>query len=433
MRPSGTEPGTPRPGGPRIALGLALLVLLAGYAALLFYGIGVVPETFDLAWYDPRSFLIYDLRASRLAPLANEPRLGLVVLSLPALGLAVGAGLLLRSALMRVVTLSLFIASFLILTFGLLAPEAWRFFQWRFSSVLLVFSLAVAAGLLMPLLAASWLRLGWGARLAVYVPLALAVTVLIRNATGTDLSAPLNVSLWPAVPFFGIQLVSVYVAALYAGVGLLLAGWLALRAQPAAATAALAAGLALLGYRLVTSPSTGWGFALALLALGLAGAWLVSAVVPSAWQRRAGRAAMALCAGAALLALPVTAGEALVERDIESTREGSAQRIIDALAEYYEDEQMYPDDLERLVREGYLERVPEPDIGFEPVSDGRFMYDGFGGSYLLSFAAAGWMQCQYSPPYLDLEEEELEEEPEGEDGGDVNGVWQCPKKPPEMW
>ncbi len=109
---------------------------------------------------------------------------------------------------------------------------------------------------------------------------------------------------------------------------------------------------------------------------------------------------------------------------------------------YYAKEQVYPDELEELVSDRYLEALPEPAIGFGFLYDGSFRYRSFGTSYILEFPAPRWVECAYSPPYED--EEELEDDEELEpweiqdaaaDGGDdsLGGAWSCPSRPPELW
>ena len=53
-----------------------------------------------------------------------------------------------------------------------------------------LFSVVVGAVITAPALAASWLRLGWPARLASYLPLVGLLLVYERNVTGTDPSKP---------------------------------------------------------------------------------------------------------------------------------------------------------------------------------------------------------------------------------------------------
>ena len=50
-----------------------------------------------------------------------------------------------------------------------------------------------------------------------------------------------------------------------------------------------------------------------------------------------------------------------------------------------------PDELEDLVKAGYLDEVPEPSIGFGFLYDGRFRYRSFGSSFM-PFETS-WIGC----------------------------------------
>jgi hypothetical protein len=140
---------------------------------------------------------------------------------------------------------------------------------------------------------------------------------------------------------------------------------------------------------------------------------------------------------AALVGLPLLIGTAWARWDYAKTRDRHAQRIIDALAAHYERESVYPDDLQTLVAEGLLDRIPEPEIGFSRPGDppAAFVYQAFGTSYLLEFAAPRWVQCAYNPPYDDEDDESLAPASDAsEDDADLaGGSWSCPSKPPELW
>jgi hypothetical protein len=93
--------------------------------------------------------------------------------------------------------------------------------------------LAVAAvmgrAIASPWLAASWLRLGWLARLAWFLPIVALVLVIERNVTGTNDSLPFAISPWPAVQVFGFEAIGTTLAAELGGVALALAGLTVLR------------------------------------------------------------------------------------------------------------------------------------------------------------------------------------------------------------
>jgi hypothetical protein len=151
------------------------------------------------------------------------------------------------------------------------------------------------------------------------------------------------------------------------------------------------------------------------------------------------RRARVVGAAALLLGLPLLIGQAWARLDYSRNRDVYAQHIIDALAGYYEREQMYPDSLTELVDRGHLAAIPEPQVGFAWLDDGtRFTYQAFGTSYLLEFPAPRWVQCTYNPPYDDdFEDGESDDEDVPDDGAtadeDLGGAWSCPTKPPELW
>jgi hypothetical protein len=155
-----------------------------------------------------------------------------------------------------------------------------------------------------------------------------------------------------------------------------------------------------------------------------------------------------LAVAALLVGLPLFVGTAWARWDYSRTRDVNAQRIIDALAKYYERESVYPDDLAELVKTGLLEEVPDVEIGFRAPSEAPtpFIYQAFGTSYLLEFSAPRWVQCAYNPPYDDEEsagdEDVAPVAAGGEDGAEAaadedadlaGGSWSCPSKPPELW
>lgn len=453
MSDEGTRPGTLR----FVVPGVILLSSIA-YAVALHHGLGPRPELPDsaLRWWSPRGFLIQALVGSSWESLLNDRAKGIAVFGTPSLLLLIALWATTRSALARAaaVTTSLAIVFFLYYALGSgNAQLVWNFFHWRWSGTMLAVATVVGCAIASPWLAASWLRLGWIARLAWFLPITAVVLLIERNVTGTNAYLPFAISPWPAVQVFGLEVIGTTLAAELAGVALALLGlyWLR-RGRRALGLLVLLAGVAL---------PAGW---LALGADGLLpfrvtqgrliGAAIVCAVLlaiaaigvrldPERLRRRAVHAA----AAGVLLGLPLFVGEAWARWDYTRTRDVHAQRIIDALHSYYAVETTYPESLDQLVEAKLLDAIPKPEIGFALPGDDEsvFTYQGFGTSYLLEFSAPRWVQCAYNPPYLDEEAEEADEErapdvaqggeaaaPEGEDDmGD--GAWSCPAKPPELW
>jgi hypothetical protein len=394
--------------------GLALL-----WAALLHHGLG--PGFRKGSWIEPSSFLVGDVPDELLPALA--------LLVLPSAAVAAAVCFVTRSVPARALAGFATIASACFVFYGLEADRVWRFFHWRWSVAAVLFAAVTALAAYAPVLAAAWRRLGWPLRLATYLPILAALLVYERNVTGTNPELPFAISPWPVVQILGLELVASAIAALELGVALGLAG-LARGALLAALGVAATAGFPLASLALGSEsgllpfragPILYTATALAALAV-LAACAFWPPRGREAWARRAANVGL----GGLLAALPLVAGQALTRIDYTLTRDGRAQRIIDALATQREHTGAYPDELSELVEAGLLDEVPRPHIGFG--SPQEFVYQNFGDSYLLEFSAPRWIQCAYNPPW---QLEPGEEPPE--DGDDAGGAWSCPQKPPELW
>jgi hypothetical protein len=433
------------------ALSWVFALLALAYAAFIHHGIGPMPIVSSPAWYQPRGFLpLWEWLAWAFDP----PRRIFPVFTLPAALLCAAVFFTGRSAVARALALSSVVATVLFCFYGQFAARVWEFFQWRGSAVLALTSLCVGFALAAPFLAASWLRLSWALRLAVYLPVVFAVIALIRNATGTDPSLRFAISPWPAIPVFGIEVGALFVMVWLLGAALGVAGLARARAggPKAAAIAAgvllgigLPCGLLALGSALSMLPFRAGRGTLLSVAGACALAILLSGTLgkrrdPAVLRRRA----LHLAVGAGLIAVPLLSGEAWARWDYYWTREHRAGELTDALQRYYDKEQVYPDELDELVSGGYLDALPEPDIGFGFLYDGSFRYRSFGTSYILEFPAPRWVECAYSPPYEDEDDEEAgdDEDLEAWESADyaapgaddsLGGSWSCPSKPPELW
>jgi len=457
--------------GPRSRLGdltgWALALTGCGYAALLHYGIGPGSGDGERLWSQPSGWLLEWLAASSLAPLGEDVRLGLAVLTAPAAALALAVALVTRLALPRVLALAAFVACALFAFYGIQAPVVWRFFDWRWSAAMLLFSAIVAATALSPLLAARWLRLGWPARIALYAPIFVGVVLLERNVTGTDPALPFSISPWPAVQVFGLEVAASILSALILGV----AGGLALLDLAGGRGPASRGGVAIAGAVVAgafPSAPLGLGAAQGLLPfqpgarllLATAAAAALSYVVAgwSAGDRRRRRTYVWAVAGL-LAGLPLLTGQVLTRVDYETTRSRRAPELIEALDAFYAREGSYPEQLAELREAGDLRAVPRPQVGFAFLAAPDFGYQSFGTSYLLEFSAPRWIQCAYSPPYEDdfeeeglgpddfeeeglgpddfeeegLQPDDFEEEGLEHDADELDGAWSCPSRPPELW
>lgn len=386
-----------------------LMGLLAGYAVLMYYGFGPYPRQSPVPWWQPRGFFTESLL---LAPFGEDPLPAILAYTLPAVGLALAVIVASPSAVLRTAALAVTLASWLFLFYGLRwpGPQIWSFFGWRAGAVMLAMAGVVSASLMSPVLASAWLKRGWMLRVLAYAPWVILVAIFATNATGTNPDLPFNISPWPVVAVFGLDLSASLIAALLACAGLALAAlrWRdrALWITALGLTAAIAVPVT---WVVLDLPSGLW-----LLAAALAVA--VTALVLAA--RAAGNLTMGsrslagyAALGSILVTTPLLLGTTWKRLDYSTTREVRAQRIIDALAHYYEREGGYPEELDELLESHDINELPTPRIGLAALTGQDFTYQNFGTDYLLEFAAPGWTQCAYSPPW--------EQDWENEDDPDV--------------
>jgi len=215
---------------------------------------------------------------------------------------------------------------------------------------------------------------------------------------------------------FGIGLGSMFALVLMLGTAIGIAG--IARARRSSGSAAFGAGVAGVALGLAVPACLLWlgdsigAFAFSVGPTTLGAMAIACAIAIGLGTLRAGgpdglkRRAVGLAVGAAMVAVPVVSGQALARYDYYVTREILAREVTDALASYLEKEEIYPDELDDLVAAGYLAEIPEPAIGFSFLYDGEFRYRSFGMSFILEFPAPGWVECAYTPPYLDEDEYE---------------------------
>ena len=420
-------------------LGWALVLAAVAWAYTVHQGMGPSPHGLELRWFEPRRFML------GWSPLAwafeSLPRL-LMVLALPSAALTAGVFIASGSSLARGLSLAAGVAVLLFGFYGAAAMRIWQLFFWRGSAVLVVTALALGFALAAPLLARSWLRQGWPLRAVAYLPVAFVVVAFVRNATGTDPSLRYSLSPWPAASLYGIEVGALFVMLVYASAGIacqviVRAGERRRKMIPLAVGLGLAAPQALLWLcdALGTLPfrvDLGSSIALLVASTVAIAATLLPAVRRP--EKLPGRA-KGLAVGAALLALPILGGQLWARSDYYWTREHRAREIIDAMERYLDREKIYPDELIQLVEAGDLEELPRPAIGFGFLYDGEFGYRDFGTSYLLEFPAPRWVECAYTPPYEDDEDERHPDPasiPEGGEAG-LDEAWSCPDRPPELW
>lgn len=374
-----------------------LLGLLAGYAAFIYYGFGPYPRQAPVPWWQPRGFLTESVL---LAPFGEDPLPPIVAYTLPAVALALAVLVASPSALLRTGALAITLATGLFLFYGLRwpGPQIWSFFGWRGGAVMLAMAGVVSAALMSPALASAWLKRSWAVRILTYLPCVILAAVFAANATGTNPELPFNISPWPVVSVFGMDLSASIIAALFACAGLALAAlrWRdrALWVTALCLTAAITVPVV---WVVLDLPSGLW---LLAAALAVAAAALVLAARADGNLTMGSRSIAGYVAlGSILVTMPLLLGSTWKRLDYSATRADRAQQIIDALADYYEREGAYPDELDELVESRDIDDLPKPRIGLAALSGQEFTYQSFGTDYLLEFAAPGWTQCAYSPPW----------------------------------
>lgn len=415
-----------------------------------FLGAGPTPSENPgtIAWWRPAGHALR-LESEWLAPLQaiaadveqarhdgrQEPRglIPLLLFALPPAALTVLGFFLFRGAVARVLILALGLALCAFSYYGWLDPETWQDFSWRWPAVLLSTSLFVALFALGPWLVRAARRLPLAAQLACGAAFVLAIYFLSIEVTGTNPALPWNLSPWPSLTLYGFLLGGLVLAVveLAAGVGLLArgAGGAARTALAAAAAAALAAAL----HRLPFS-TTG---AVQLAAVALPAAFLAAV---AARRPGAPRALDFVTAGLLVLGA-VELGRWQGEYFLAKSRDEIAPRVTEALERFRAENGSYPSELAQIVPR-YLPEVPLPRAGWLDSEDETFLYTYLGGdNFLLEFPGVVWVQCAYSPPYVEAQEDEDEEGAEPGDVADgppgepeaLEASWSCERKPPRLW
>jgi hypothetical protein len=302
--------------------------------------------------------------------------------------------------------------------------------------------LLVGMALSAPWLTASWLRQRGWLQVVLYAPIAFGVTALMRNATGTDENLTFNISPWPAIPVFGLEIAAYTGVGLMLGCGLGCASFGPTRRRPAlrAAAFAVASILPVVWFHQRFPSAPGWIYFAILCVAG----FILAFSVVSAGSQRARvlqQRGLHLCLGALLVALPLFSGRALADGDYTVSKYIRAQTLIDALAAHRDREDAYPDELQELVDRGFVDALPVPRVGFSIfaqlgwLSSPHFTYRNLGSSYVLEFVSTEWVMCTYNPPWDDEweDEEEAEEDEAFEDDEATGEVWSCPDTRPELW
>jgi hypothetical protein len=416
---------TPRSPG-RAALGWLAALAALGYTALCHHGIGEPAGGIARHWWQPRGFMHSWVWLGEINDL-DTSGVDVAVLALPAIAIAALVFWGTRSAFARALALTGVAGAPLFAFFGLYASGPWEFFHWRGSLVIALTAATVGLAAAAPLFARSFLSGSWRVASLLYFPVALGCIALMRHATGWSANMRFNISPWPALPIFALDIV----AYLLCGFFIALAICVASARDARGGLIGLVAGALVLSSWVALRYGAGPSVVLPPLAVFVVAAGL--AIFTTSQSTRTAYAAQ-LALGAALIALPILSGTALASGDYAHNRYVRAQVIIDALDSYFHREEIYPETLADLIATGDIDTVPRPRVGFDAVyrlgflEPIEFEYESMGSSYILEFVSIEWIQCAFNPPWID-DEEELDPE----DADLALGVWSCPEGQPELF
>jgi len=414
---------------------VTVVLFLAG-AVLYYYfhGPGPTPSerAMELPWWRPLG-LAQSLDWSVLAPFQEissdydearhmgewEPR-GLIpfaVFGLPPLLLTVLGFRVFRSAVARVLLLGGLLTLLAFVYYGWLDLGTWEDYAWRWPIALGVTSTYIGAFALAPaLVEALRSRPRWVqglAFLAFFVP----VYFLTTEVTGTNPELEWNLSPWPVITLYGFLLFGLVFGVIHLATGLgLLVGSFVRGAAGVALGAGVAAVLAV-GLR---------GIPFAVTDLTRIAVLVVPAALLAAWwgghatEPGTRRVAGLVVAGLVLIGC-IKVSQWQAEYFQREAREDISPQVIAALDQHKLDRDSYPLELEDLVPD-YLAEIPNPRVGWFGEKGEAFMYIDLGDSYLLEFSNAMWVECHYSPAYVDEEEDEA-----------LEASWSCEPRPPRLW
>jgi hypothetical protein len=429
----------------RVTLRVAYLALFLGLALAYYEFLGAGPTPSEragsIAWWRPGGWarsLEWDALKTLQGIGADtvqarhegrfEPRslIPLGLFAAPA-ALASAAGFaLFRSALMRAALLALGLTLCAFSYYGWLDLETWQDYGWRWPVVLLSTAGYLSVFALAPALVQAARARPPAVRVAALLAFVVPIHVLSIEVTGTNPRLAWNLSPWPTLTLFGFLLFGLVIGVIHlaAGIGLALRERLPGRAGAVLAPLlAAAVALALRGVPFERSSAA------RLAALAVPAALLAT----FAGRRRGARSASVAFLVAGILVLgSIKLGQKHAEWFLARARDTIAPQVIDALDRYRTKHAVHPSSLEELVPDE-LPAIPRPRIGWLGSDDEVFTFTDLGDSFLLEFPGPVWVQCAYSPPYEE-EEEELEgvgaAEPPAEG---LAAAWSCESKPPRLW
>jgi len=419
--PSSTRSPRTRNGWPPL-LAAALSLAALGWAAMVHHGLGPAPAQVDAAWWEPIGFM---RGWPFMDALFDAPFAGVLLLTAPTAAILAVLHLRPAPALARAGASAATTTTAILAFYGLLstATGVWSFFHWRGSAVMVSSGVLLGCALAAPDLARAMGRVRPILAVVLYGGVLFCVSALIRNATGWDAQLAFNISPWPAIPVLALEIAALAWVGMLAGMAIATASTAA-AATPTRRAAGIALGVAtpVLWFALAF-PHTRLGLLLA--GLGLSAIGVGAAIVTARGEHPAlAERAAALAAAAALVLLPIVAGRAMADGDFTVSKHVRARAVIDALATYYAEEGIYPEELDDLVEVGHLEAIPAPRIGsglwasLDLAGVHAFDYRNLGSSYVLEFVATEWIMCSYNPPW----EEEVWAADEQEEATSVDGA-----------
>ncbi|MCP5039947.1 MAG: hypothetical protein GY944_02885 [bacterium] len=427
---------TPPAGATRVHTLLGWLTVAANLAftGWSYYGYAPPPEGMPTDWWHGRTFI---LDWESMGAYVDAPLTGAALWTIPAAVICIATFFTTRSAIARLLSLTCAITCFFYAAAGFAAGTVWMLFSWRLTAVMELTALALAATSTSALLAERWLKLGWGPRLFVYVPLFFIIMAAVRGATGTNEALSFGVSPWPILTTFGLDNVVFVLCGLLFATAI---GVLALSRdrldQVARAGLVIAVVLPGLWIQLRLPglhPWTLFAVTLAVVVMVGAASFFRASDSEGGLVGRGFRIAL----GAALVFVPILSGSALAKGDFAVNRYVLSPVVIEALQAHIKAEEFYPEKLEDLVEGGYVDEAPKPHVGFDvleqlgladPVA---YRYNEYGSSFVLEFDSSLWVQCQYSGNYyFDDEEEEVYED--DEDWEEEESEWSCLDKRPAL-
>ena len=431
----------------RVAVRILYVALLLGVAVLYYYALGPGPtpseRAMELPWWRPLG-TVQQPDWEMLAPLQSiteeydvarhegrwEPR-GLIPLSLfglPVLLLTALGFRLFRSVVARMLLAALALTLLAFSYYGWLDVETWRDYTWRWPIALFTTSLYLCAFAFGPALVRAAATRPRAVQVLAVIALAASVYFLSTEVTGTNPFLEWNLSPWPVITLYGFLLFGLLIGVIHLAAGLGLAAQERLGGARGLAVGVGGAAVVAVLLRGIPFEQT-TAVRIVLLALGAGGlvAWV-------GWRRRERHAALPFLVAAALILASIKAGQWQAEHFQAKARDEIAPQLIAALERHRQEQGNYPLDLSGLVPK-YLPGLPNPRVGWLADPGEDFTYTNLGDSFLLEFASVLWVQCAYSPPYV---EEAEEDEPAdvaagGEDDRMLEASWSCERKPPRLW